>query len=510
MRVTGLVEKPDPADAPSNLAIIGRYVLRPAIFDVLRNTPPGRGGEIQLTDALQERAAARTTGGGVHGVVFRGRRYDTGDRLDYLKAVVRLASEHRELGTDFSAWLDELRRRGGDLLLVITVEQHLSRILGTVRPLPRIDLGLLDAHDCVLAEDVASAVDLPGFDNSAMDGYAVRAADVAGATADAPVHLPVVGDIPAGNTKALSLAPGQSMRIMTGAPLPRGADAVVPVEVTDAGLSRVAVREATAVGQHVRAAGGDVRAGDVVLRAGMRLGPRQVGLLAAVGRGPGAGGAPAAGRRPVDRQRAGRPGHPSRLRAGGRQQLGSMLTAALRELGAVPFRVRRGPRRRRACCARPSSDELLRADPVITTGGVSAGAYDTVKEVLSRVGTMSFDKVAMQPGMPQGFGVLGEDAHADLHAAGQPGERLRVVRGVRRAGAAPDGGTGRPRAGAGRRHRRRTTGPRRPAAPSSPGCCCGTRATGAPSPSSVTRARTCWVGWPRPTPSPWCPPRSPA
>ena len=107
VRITGLVEKPDPADAPSNLAIIGRYVLDPSIFTTLANTQPGRGGEIQLTDALQERAAARTTGGGVHGVVFSGRRYDTGDRLDYLKAVVRLAAEHRELGKDFSAWLDD-------------------------------------------------------------------------------------------------------------------------------------------------------------------------------------------------------------------------------------------------------------------------------------------------------------------------------------------------------------------------------------------------------------------
>ena len=107
VRITGLVEKPDPAEAPSNLAIIGRYVLDPSIFTTLANTPPGRGGEIQLTDALQERAAARTTGGGVHGVVFSGRRYDTGDRLDYLKAVVRLASEHRELGKEFSTWLDD-------------------------------------------------------------------------------------------------------------------------------------------------------------------------------------------------------------------------------------------------------------------------------------------------------------------------------------------------------------------------------------------------------------------
>jgi UTP--glucose-1-phosphate uridylyltransferase len=107
VRVTGLVEKPDPADAPSNLAVIGRYVLDPSIFDVLAKTPPGRGNEIQLTDALQERAASGEPGGGVHGVIFRGRRYDTGDRLDYLKAVVRLAVEHRELGSDFGTWLQE-------------------------------------------------------------------------------------------------------------------------------------------------------------------------------------------------------------------------------------------------------------------------------------------------------------------------------------------------------------------------------------------------------------------
>jgi UTP--glucose-1-phosphate uridylyltransferase len=105
VRVTGLVEKPEAAEAPSNLAVIGRYVLDPSIFETLAKTAPGRGGEIQLTDALKERAESSEAGGGVHGVIFRGRRYDTGDRLDYLKAVVRLAVEHRELGSDFSSWL---------------------------------------------------------------------------------------------------------------------------------------------------------------------------------------------------------------------------------------------------------------------------------------------------------------------------------------------------------------------------------------------------------------------
>lgn len=106
VRVTRLVEKPDQADAPSNLAVIGRYVLHPRVFDVLRETPPGRGGEIQLTDALQTLAQVPgEPGGGVYGVVFRGRRYDTGDRLDYLKAVVRIACERSDLGPDLRSWL---------------------------------------------------------------------------------------------------------------------------------------------------------------------------------------------------------------------------------------------------------------------------------------------------------------------------------------------------------------------------------------------------------------------
>ncbi|WP_410538193.1 UTP--glucose-1-phosphate uridylyltransferase GalU [Streptomyces sp. KL2] len=105
VRVSDLVEKPSSEDAPSNLAVIGRYVLDPAVFEVLRKTEPGRGGEIQLTDALQTLAADPSIGGPVHGVVFKGRRYDTGDRGDYLRAIVRLASEREDLGPDFRAWL---------------------------------------------------------------------------------------------------------------------------------------------------------------------------------------------------------------------------------------------------------------------------------------------------------------------------------------------------------------------------------------------------------------------
>jgi UTP--glucose-1-phosphate uridylyltransferase len=112
VRVLGMVEKPSPEEAPSNLAVIGRYVLHHRVFDVLEETPPGRGGEIQLTDALETLARAEGEGSGVHGVVFRGRRYDTGDKLDYLKAVVRLACDREDLGPDLRAWLQEYVRSG--------------------------------------------------------------------------------------------------------------------------------------------------------------------------------------------------------------------------------------------------------------------------------------------------------------------------------------------------------------------------------------------------------------
>ena len=301
---------------------------------------------------------------------------------------------------------------------MITVEEHFSRIVGTVRRLPSIELNLLDAQGCVLAQDVTSAVALPGFTNSAMDGYAVHAADVAAASEKTPVRLPVVHDIAAGNTQALSLAPGQSMRIMTGAPMPHGADAVVAVEHTDGGLARVTVLDAVPVGNSVRHAGEDVVAGDLVMRAGTRLGPRQIALLAAVG----AGQVQVTPKPRVVVISTGDELIESGTLPGFGQVVdsnGLMLTAAVRALDCIPFRVG---------CVRDDAQtflstiesQLLRADAVITTGGVSMGAYDTVKEVLSRVGTMRFDKVAMQPGMPQGFGTLGEDEVPVFTLPGNP------------------------------------------------------------------------------------------
>jgi molybdopterin molybdotransferase len=241
---------------------------------------------------------------------------------------------------------------------------------------------------------------------------------VAAASSEHPVELPVVGDIPAGSTTAQHLAAGQTMRIMTGAPLPSGAQAVVPVELSDGGVRSVLLSAAAPSGQHVRVAGSDVRAGDRVLSAGTLLGPTQLALLAAVGRARVKVHAQprvvvlSTGSELVD------PG----VTPGFGQVVdsnGIMLTAAAIDAGARPYRV--GVVRDEAgTFLQTLTDQLVRADLVVTTGGVSAGAYDTVKEVLRGLGTVWFGKVAMQPGMPQGFGTVGPDATPIFTLPGNP------------------------------------------------------------------------------------------
>ena len=298
------------------------------------------------------------------------------------------------------------------------VADHLSDILSAVRPLNPLDLQLLDAHGCVLAEDVVAPWPLPQFDNSAMDGYAVRAEDVSDAGEDSPVELPVIGDIAAGESEMQAIGEGMSARIMTGAPLPSGADAVVPVEQTDGGVARVQVRRAAKPGDHVRRLGEDVRTGDVVLRAGTFLGAAQVGLLAAVGQD-----------RVTVRPRprvvifsTGSELVDPGLRLGRGQITDAnsfTLTAAAREAGAVSYRVGIVPDDERTLMGL-IEDQLVRADVVVTSGGVSAGAYDVVKQVLSRLGTVKFDSVAMQPGMPQGFGTVGDESTPIFTLPGNP------------------------------------------------------------------------------------------
>src|SRR6188472_1737096 len=299
-----------------------------------------------------------------------------------------------------------------------SVDEHVERIVESLEPLHPYDQPLLEALGLPVCENISAPMDLPSFDNSAMDGYAVYFDDVASASSDHPVHLPVVGEMAAGQTKHLALSPGTAVRIMTGAPVPQGSDAIVPVEWTDGGIASVRITRAPELDQHVRHRGEDVQTGDVLLEDGSILGPRQLGLLASVGR---------AQVRSRPRPRVVVMSTGAELREPG-VELGHdsiydansyMLAAAARAAGAIAYRVG-------IVSDDPGefgdalSDQLVRADLVVTSGGVSKGAYDVVKEVLSELGTVSFGEVAMQPGKPQGFGFVGEDATPIITLPGNP------------------------------------------------------------------------------------------
>jgi molybdopterin molybdotransferase len=283
-----------------------------------------------------------------------------------------------------------------------SVDEYLADILSAITPLAPRELSLADAQGAVLAADVTAQWPLPAFDNSAMDGYAVRAADVAAA----PVTLPVDGEIAAGDTGGRELAPGTCIRIMTGAAMPAGADAVVQVELTDGGTRQAEIREAVPAGTAVRLRGGDAVPGDLLLAGGTRIGAVALGLLAAAGLG-------AVTARPRPRvtvistgDELVEPGQP--LVPGQIWESNSvMLAAAARQAGCA---VTRYP------VVRDSTDAVLAAvqdamsgaDLLVTSGGVSMGAeHDVVKAALSKLGTVRFRRVAMQPGMPQGFGLVG-------------------------------------------------------------------------------------------------------
>ena len=325
-----------------------------------------------------------------------------------------------------------------------SVDDHLEDILGAIRPLDPIELQLPDAQGCVLVEDVTVPVALPPFDNSSMDGYAVRTADVAGASEEFPAVLTVIGDVAAGSGGLPTVGPGEAARIMTGAPLPPGAEAVVPVEWTDGGTGEGAATTMRPAGEtpqgasgevrvhrpvearaHVRSRGSDVQAGDLALESGTVLGPPQIGLLAAIGRGT-------VRVRPRPRvvvlstgSELVQPGE--RLAEGQIYDSNSFaLCAAARDAGALSYRV--GAVTDDAEILRATiEDQLIRADLLVTTGGVSVGAYDVVKEALSSVGDedvpgsgVDFRKLAMQPGKPQGFGSIGPEHTPLLALPGNP------------------------------------------------------------------------------------------
>lgn len=290
-----------------------------------------------------------------------------------------------------------------------TVEEHLGEILDLVTPLPAVTLPLAQCLGLTLGEDLAARIPAPPFTNSSMDGYAVRAADVAGASAEQPVTLPVAGDQPAGPTAASILAPGTAIRIMTGAPLPDGADAVVPVEQTDqprgAAPLPAAVRVLAPVttGAYVRHRGEGVPVGAAVMPAGTRLGPAALAAAGAVGYGE----LPV-----VRRPRLAVISTGDELAAPGEALGGgtipdsnlAMLVALAVEWGAeVPMAERVGddPDVLRGVLARAAEA----ADLVVTCGGISAGAFEVVRQALESP-AVRFVQVAMQPGKPQGLGVL--------------------------------------------------------------------------------------------------------
>ena len=283
-----------------------------------------------------------------------------------------------------------------------TVAEQLAVILADVQPLVPVRVSLDAARGLVLAEDVLSATDTPPFDNSAMDGYAVIRADLLGASQQNPITLPVVADLAAGTAENPHLVPGQVARIMTGAPIPDGADAVVPIEDTDQGTVRVTIVRAPESAAHVRRAGEDAHAGDRVLGAGSVLWPTRVAAAASAGTSsvlvhP----APRVAVISTGSELV-TPGSPTR-----RGQIPDsnsfLLAAAVTEAGGVAIRVG----------AVPDDDDTLRAlltdlagtvDVIVLSGGVSVGAYDVVKAVLQPLGTVHFGPVKMQPGKPQGFG----------------------------------------------------------------------------------------------------------
>lgn len=299
-----------------------------------------------------------------------------------------------------------------------SVEEHQHVVARLITARAAAEVPIADVQGLILAEDLVAPISLPVFDNSAMDGYAARSPDIATASAENPIKLPVAQDIPAGRTDRLTLTPGSAHRIMTGAPVPEGADAIVPVEATDAGTTTVEIRTSARPGQHIRRAGEDVRAGTTVLPAGTVITPAALGLIAALG----------IDRLPaIPRQRVLVISTGSELVAPGTalapgqiyESNGIMLGAAVREAGAEVAGV--------ATCHddvtqfRALLDQYAGAvDLVITSGGVSAGAYEVVKDAFGTDGMgVEFVKVAMQPGMPQGAGAL-PDGRSIITLPGNP------------------------------------------------------------------------------------------
>ena len=311
----------------------------------------------------------------------------------------------------------------------LSVHEALELILARVEILKAEDVPLLGALGRILAEPVVAGDSLPPFANSSMDGYALRAADVVAAERDAPVGLRVVGDIAAGSSPTLTVVPGTAARIMTGAPIPLGADAVVPVEDTDEPWrgadrplpDRIAIQRDVKPGDFVRYPGEDVRAGEVVLEAGHLIRPQEIGLLASLGvarvpvvRQPRVG-ILATGDELVEVEASLTPGKI-------RNSNGYAQAAQVRALGGTDVML--------GVAADSESDVRQKLDAAVDSGvdllvssaGVSVGAYDVVKAVLDRAGDVTFWRVRMRPGKPLIFG-----AYRGVPYLGMPGNPVSAM-----------------------------------------------------------------------------------
>ncbi len=283
---------------------------------------------------------------------------------------------------------------------MLTYEEALAQILGQTQPLPPVQTPLGDALGRVLAEELTAPHDLPPFDNSSMDGFAVRAADIA----SAGTVLPVQGDIAAGALSVPALKPNMALRIMTGAPVPDGANSVVPVEDTEARGNGVAFLEEVEQGRHIRRQGEEVRSGTVVVAKGSRLRPAEIGMAATVGRAEVLAypkprvAIVSTGDELVE------PGTP--LQHGQIYNSNAYaLAAQVEEAGGVV--THRLHARDTPDALRAAFDACAGADVLITSGGVSVGDFDYVKAVFAERGTVKFWKVAIRPGKPLAFGQWG-------------------------------------------------------------------------------------------------------
>ncbi|MCX7621489.1 MAG: molybdopterin molybdotransferase MoeA [Acidimicrobiales bacterium] len=286
---------------------------------------------------------------------------------------------------------------------MISLEEAQSYVLATCLPLAPKRVSVTDALGMVLAEELVAREAVPGFDNSAMDGYAVRALDTAGASPGAPVTLEVIGELRAGASSTVVLGAGQAVRIMTGAPVPTGADAIVMVESTTPGPGNtVTVHQSVTPGLHIRRAGEDVSPGDCVVAAGTQLGPGHLGVVASLGVEE-----VSVYPRPVvgvfstgdELVGPGRPLQPGQIRDSNRVA----LLAALRRANCVPVDLGLVADDE-AAIERMVLDGAARCDALISSGGVSMGDYDLVKVVLDRLGEMRWMQVAIKPAKPLAVG----------------------------------------------------------------------------------------------------------